>query len=58
MLRLLLDGATIDRSNNVDLTLAIPTEDVVSIAGQSSRTLSANRQKKIRYTWAVELEAS
>ena len=36
VLRLLLDGATIDRSNNVDLTLAIPTEDVVSIAGQRS----------------------
>ena len=36
VLRLILDGATIDRSNNVDLTLAIPTEDVVSIAGQSS----------------------
>ena len=36
VLRLLLDGATIDGSNNVDLTLAIPTEDVVSIAGQSS----------------------
>ena len=34
VLRLLLDGATIDQSNNVDLTLAIPTEDVVSIAGQ------------------------
>ena len=34
VLRLLLDGATIDRRNNVDLTLAIPTEDVVSIAGQ------------------------
>ncbi len=38
VLRLLLDGATIDRSNNVDLTLAIPTEDVMSIAGQSSRS--------------------
>ena len=36
VLRLLLDGATIDRRNNVDLTLAIPTEDVVSIAGQRS----------------------
>ena len=36
VLRLLLDGATIDRSNNVDLTLAIPTEDIMSIAGQSS----------------------
>ena len=38
VLRLLLDGATIDRTNNVDLTLAIPTEDVMSIAGQSSRS--------------------
>ena len=37
VLRLILDGATIDRSNNVDLTLAIPTEDVVSIVGQNSR---------------------
>ena len=33
VLQLLLDGATIDRNNNVNLTLAIPTEDVVSIAG-------------------------
>ena len=41
VLRLLLDGATIDRGNNVDLTLAIPTEDVMSIAGQSSRFVSA-----------------
>ena len=36
VLRLLLDGATIDGSNNVDLTLAIPTEDVVSIAKQET----------------------
>ncbi len=35
-LGLLLDGATIDGSNNVELTLAIPTEDVVSIAGQNT----------------------
>ena len=32
VLRLLLDGATIDEHNRVNLTLAIPTEDVVSIA--------------------------
>ena len=38
VLRLLLDGATIDRRNNVDLTLAIPTEDVVSIAKQETLT--------------------
>ncbi len=35
VLQLLLDGATIDRNNNVNLTLAIPTEDVMSIAGRS-----------------------
>ena len=35
VLELLLEGATIDRHNNVDLTLAIPTEDVVSIAEPS-----------------------
>ena len=34
VLRLLLDGATIDRHNSINLTLAVPTEDVVSIAGQ------------------------
>ena len=32
VLELLLDGATIDRHNKVNLTLAIPTEDVMSIA--------------------------
>ena len=37
-LKLLLDGATIDGSNNVDLTLAIPTDDVVSIAKQETRS--------------------
>ena len=30
MLQLLLDGATIDKHNNVNLMLSIPTEDVVS----------------------------
>ena len=35
VLELLLDGATIDRNNNVNLTLAIPTEDFMSIAGRS-----------------------
>ena len=33
VLQLLLDGATIDRNNRVNLTLAIPIEDAVSIAG-------------------------
>ena len=40
VLELLLDGATIDRNNNVNLTLAIPTEDVVSIARRSAITAS------------------
>ena len=35
VLELLLDGATIDRHNKVNLTLAIPTEDVMSIAKRS-----------------------
>ena len=40
VLRLLLDGATIDRHNSVNLTLAIPAEDVVSIAGPKPTTPS------------------
>ena len=36
VLELLLDGATIDRHNKVNLTLAIPTEDVMSIAERSA----------------------
>ena len=32
VLQFLLDGATIDRDNNVQITLAVPIDDVVSIA--------------------------
>ena len=42
VLQLLLDGATIDKHNNVNLTLAIPTEDVVSIAGLEPITRSTS----------------
>ncbi len=38
VLRLLLDGATIDKHNRVNLTLAIPTEDFLSIAGPEPTT--------------------
>ena len=42
VLELLLDGVTIDRDNNVEITLAVPTEDFVSIepsaSGWPSRT--------------------
>ena len=45
VLELLLDGATIDQSNNVDLTLAIPIEDVVSIAEPSPRFRTSKRSE-------------
>ena len=38
VLKLLLDGATVDRDNRVSLTLAIPTDDGVSIAGPNPRS--------------------
>ncbi len=38
VLRLLLDGATIDKNNQVNLTLSIPTEDFLSIAGPEPTT--------------------
>ena len=38
VLRLLLDGATIDKHNQVNLTLAIPTEDFLAIAGPELTT--------------------
>ncbi len=36
VLELLLDGVTIDRDNNVEITLAVPTEDVVLIEPSAS----------------------
>ena len=58
MLEILLDGATIDRHNKVNLTLAIPTEDVVSIAERSPSSPSSNQHKKVRFSWAVDLDAT
>ncbi len=43
VLRLLLDGVTIDGENNVNLTLAIPTEEFVSIETPTSDSLSKTR---------------
>ena len=40
LLELLLDGATIDRDNRINLTLAIPTEDVMSISERSTTSPS------------------
>ena len=45
VLRLLLDGVTIDGENNVNLTLAIPTEDFVSIETPISDSLSRIRPR-------------
>ncbi len=42
ILQLLLDGATVDRDNRVNLTLAIPTDDSVSIAGPNMSLWSAS----------------
>ena len=43
VLRLLLDGVTIDGQNNLNLTLAIPTEEFVSIGTPISDSLSKTR---------------
>ncbi len=40
VLELILDGTSIDRHNKVNLTLAIPTEDVMSMTERSSTTAS------------------
>ena len=57
VLRLRLDEVTIDRENNVNLTLAIPTEDLVPIESPVSGYPLSNQHQKLRYTWAVGLEA-
>ena len=43
MLQLPLDNTTIDKHNNVNLMLSIPTEDVVSNSGPEPSSLSFNR---------------
>ena len=45
VLELLLDGATIDRHNKVNLTLAIPTKDVVSRTYSRASSVVANMSK-------------
>ena len=58
VLQLLLDGATIDRDNNIEITLAVPIDDFVSIEPPVSGYRLSKRDKKIRYTWAVGLQGS
>ena len=58
MLQLLLDGATIDNRNNVNLILSIPTEDVVSNAGTEPSSLPFNQHKKARFSWEVNWDAT
>ena len=45
VLQFLLDGATIDRDNNVQITLAVPIDDVVSIAPPASDSRCRTRPR-------------
>ena len=51
----LLDGAPIDGENNVTLTLAIPTEEFVSIGTPGSGYRNSNQHQKLRYSWEAAL---
>ena len=57
-MRLIVDQIVIDGVNNVSITLGIPTEDLVSIEKEVSPYLLLNRHQKLRYSWAVDLEAA
>ena len=57
-MRLIVDQIVIDGVNNVSITLGIPTEDLVSIEKEVSPYLFLNRHQKLRYSWAVDLEAA
>ena len=52
VLLLLVDQVLIDGEDNVNITLGIPTEDLVSIASPPSCSLFSNRHEKLRYSWA------
>ena len=58
MLRLIVDQIAIDRDNSVTITLGIPTQGLVPIEKEESRTQSLNRHQKLRYSWAVVMEAA
>ena len=58
VLRLLVDQILVDRNNNVSITLGIPTEDFVSIEKEESPYPFLNRRQKLRYSWAVDLDAA
>ena len=53
VLELLLDGVTIDRGNNVEITLAVPTEDVVSIEPSASDEIFTNRTMEWAGTFGI-----
>ena len=55
VLLLLLDGAPIAGENNVTLTLAIPTEEFVSIGTPGSGYRNSNQHQTLRYSWAANL---
>jgi hypothetical protein len=58
VLQILLDRVMIDRDNNVVITLGIPTDDLVAIGNPEPGYRLSNRQKTLRYSWAVDLDAT
>ena len=51
VLQLVLEQVMIDRDNNMDVTLAIPVDDSVSITSQSSRYGSASSPRRPSWSW-------
>ena len=63
-LQMVVEEVIVDRNNNVDTTLVIPIESeptrklFVSVTTFELCSLSFNRQKRVRFSWAVDLEAA
>ena len=58
VLQILLDRVMIDRDNNVVITLGIPTDDLVAIGNPEPGYRLSNRHKILRYSWAIDLDAT
>ena len=64
LLQMVVEEVIVDRNNNVDTTLVIPIESeptrklFVSVTTFELCSLSFNRQKRVRFSWAVDLEAA
>ena len=58
VLRLIVDQVLIDHDNHVSISLGIPTENFTSIEKEESPYPFLNRHQKLRYSWAVDLDAA